>query len=88
MRHVLAPVALFQKDVAGFFCPLMNSFMTRFQPSMDGIQMAGTIGRITAALSSIHNENSLSLANLNFDFTLVKLEAPVEYQPLGTTISS
>jgi hypothetical protein len=49
--------------------------------------MAGPIGRITAALSTFHNENSISLANLNFDFTLVKLEAPVEYRRVGTTIS-
>jgi hypothetical protein len=49
--------------------------------------MAGPIGRLTAALSTIYNENSVSLANLNFDFTLVKLEAPVEYQEVGTTIS-
>jgi hypothetical protein len=34
------------------------------------------------------NENSLALANLNFDFTLVKLEAPVEFMGLGTTIST
>ena len=40
--------------------------------------MAGTIGRITAAVTSVHNENAASLANLNFDFTLVKLEAPPE----------
>ncbi|KAL2064516.1 hypothetical protein VTL71DRAFT_3653 [Oculimacula yallundae] len=49
--------------------------------------MAGTIGRITAALTSIHNENAVSLANLNFDFTLVKLEAPREYNGLGANIS-
>ncbi|RDL40390.1 uncharacterized protein BP5553_00369 [Venustampulla echinocandica] len=49
--------------------------------------MAGTISRITAALASVHNENAVSLANLNFDFTLVKLEAPREYNALGETIS-
>ncbi|KAE8447571.1 hypothetical protein EG329_010701 [Mollisiaceae sp. DMI_Dod_QoI] len=49
--------------------------------------MAGPIGRITAALSTFHNENSASLANLNFDFTLVKFEAPAEYERVGTTIS-
>src|SRR6266516_2006171 len=45
------------------------------------------IGRVTAALASVHNENSVSLANLNFDFTLVKVEAPPEFQGVGTTIS-
>jgi len=49
--------------------------------------MAGAISKITAALGSIHNENSVSLANLNFDFTLVKLEVPGEYNGLGATIS-
>jgi hypothetical protein len=49
--------------------------------------MAGTIGRITTALATVHNENSAALATLNFDFTLVKLEAPVEYSGLGATIS-
>jgi hypothetical protein len=49
--------------------------------------MAGTIGRVTAALTSVHNENAVSLANLNFDFTLVKLEAPKEFHGLGATIS-
>ncbi|KAL3422791.1 hypothetical protein PVAG01_04538 [Phlyctema vagabunda] len=49
--------------------------------------MAGQIGRITGALAAIHNENSLALANVNFDFTLVKLEAPKEFSTLGTMIS-
>ncbi|KAH8597426.1 hypothetical protein B0O99DRAFT_507860 [Bisporella sp. PMI_857] len=46
-----------------------------------------SLGRLTAAVASIHNENAVSLANLNFDFTLVKLEAPPEYNILGQTIS-
>jgi hypothetical protein len=49
--------------------------------------MAGTVGRITGALATVHNENSASLANVNFDFTLVKFEAPLEYTALGHTIS-
>jgi hypothetical protein len=49
--------------------------------------MASPISKVTAALSAVHNENSVALANLNFDFTLVKLEAPAEYQGLGQTIS-
>ncbi|PQE26776.1 hypothetical protein CJF31_00003488 [Rutstroemia sp. NJR-2017a BVV2] len=49
--------------------------------------MASSIGRITGALGTIHNENTASLATLNFDFTLVKLEAPAEYTGLGQAIS-
>lgn len=49
--------------------------------------MSGAIGRIGAALATFHNENSLSLANLNLDFTLVKFEAPKEFRDLGSTIS-
>jgi hypothetical protein len=49
--------------------------------------MAGSIGKMTACLASVQNENTLALANLNFDFSLVKLEAPVEYTGLGQTIS-
>jgi hypothetical protein len=49
--------------------------------------MAGTIGRITTALATVHNENSAALANLNFDFTLVRLDAPGEFKALGATIS-
>jgi hypothetical protein len=47
----------------------------------------GPVGRITAALVTVHNENSVSLANLNFDFALVKMEAPTEYNGLEATIS-
>jgi len=47
--------------------------------------MAGPIGRVTAALATVHNENAVSLANLNFDFTLIKLEAPKEFSALGAT---
>ena len=49
--------------------------------------MANPIGKFTAALVTAQNENSFSLANLNLDFTLVKLEAPAEFKGLGMTIS-
>lgn len=49
--------------------------------------MAGTISKISGSLAAVHNENNATLANLNLDFTLVKLEAPAEYTRLGTTIS-
>jgi hypothetical protein len=49
--------------------------------------MAGTLGKLNAAMASVQNEASASLATLNFDFTLIKLEAPVEFHGLGSTIS-
>jgi hypothetical protein len=49
--------------------------------------MVGGIGKMTAVLAAVHNENTLALANLNFDFSLVKLEAPIEFTSLGQTIS-
>ncbi|KAI9858562.1 MAG: hypothetical protein M1813_007367 [Trichoglossum hirsutum] len=44
--------------------------------------MAG-VGRIVAALASGSQETTVALANLNFDFSLVKVEAPVEFKGLG-----
>ncbi|KAN0103161.1 hypothetical protein V8E51_011474 [Hyaloscypha variabilis] len=49
--------------------------------------MSSAIGRVAAALGTIHNENAVSLANLNIDFTLIKMEAPPEFRGVGTTIS-
>jgi hypothetical protein len=49
--------------------------------------MNNTISRVTAAMTAIYNENSVSLANLNVDFTLIKLEAPSEFLGVGRTIS-
>lgn len=37
-------------------------------------RMSDAVDRITAALASVHNENAVSLATLNVDFTLVKVE--------------
>ncbi len=41
------------------------------------------IGRLQASWFGMTNEVSLSAAQLNFDFTLVKCEAPKEYHQLG-----
>lgn len=46
-----------------------------------------SIGRITPSVISGTVENTLALANLNFDFTLVKLEVPQEYQGLRNALS-
>jgi hypothetical protein len=50
--------------------------------------LSAAVGRVTASVATVHNENSLSLANLNFDFTLVKLAPPKEYDGLGASISA
>ncbi|EZF34078.1 hypothetical protein H109_04459 [Trichophyton interdigitale MR816] len=39
------------------------------------------------SILSATNENNASLANLKFDFSLVKVEAPVEFQPLGSALT-
>ncbi|KAL5866636.1 hypothetical protein MGG_09129 [Pyricularia oryzae 70-15] len=44
--------------------------------------MATSIGRLQAALSSVTSEVTVAAANINFDFTLVKCEAPAEYRSL------
>jgi len=46
------------------------------------------VGRLQAALASATNEVTVAAANLNFDFTLVKYEAPKEYQALGNLLSA
>lgn len=47
-----------------------------------------TFGRIQNALMSATNELTVAAANINFEFTMVKYEAPPEYQPLSQTLSS
>ncbi len=45
------------------------------------------LGRLQASLLGITNDISLAAAQLNFDFTLVKCEAPKEYHQLGNVLS-
>lgn len=45
------------------------------------------IGRFAASLVSGTNENNFALANFNLDFSLVKVEAPIEYQGLRSALS-
>ncbi|KLU92095.1 hypothetical protein MAPG_11042 [Magnaporthiopsis poae ATCC 64411] len=47
-----------------------------------------SIGKLQAALASATNEVTVAAANINFDFALVKCEAPPEYQPLGLQLSA
>ncbi|MDI1489455.1 MAG: hypothetical protein OHK93_008734 [Ramalina farinacea] len=46
-----------------------------------------SIGRVTAALGAAHVENTLALANLNFDFSLIRVDAPPEFRQLGSNLS-
>ncbi|KAI0127508.1 hypothetical protein BJ170DRAFT_375533 [Xylariales sp. AK1849] len=46
------------------------------------------VGRLQAALGQVTNEVTVAAANINFDFTLVKMEAPPEYQALGPVLST
>lgn len=45
-------------------------------------------GRLQAALAAATNEVTVAAANLNFDFTLVKYEAPREFQPIAGVLAS
>lgn len=45
-----------------------------------------SLGRFVAALASGSQELTVALAQLNFDVSLVKLEAPMEYQPLALAL--
>ncbi|KAH8753655.1 hypothetical protein F5882DRAFT_259959, partial [Hyaloscypha sp. PMI_1271] len=46
-----------------------------------------SVSKITAALASATNEVTLAAANLNFDFSLVKLAAPKESSAIGLALS-
>lgn len=46
-----------------------------------------SIGKFIVAGAAASQESTLALANINFDFSLVKLEAPLEYRGLGITLS-
>ncbi|KAI0128133.1 hypothetical protein F4776DRAFT_197397 [Hypoxylon sp. NC0597] len=45
-----------------------------------------SLGKITNSLIQGVNENTIALANLNFDFSIIKLEAPKEYTALGKAL--
>lgn len=45
------------------------------------------ISRLQASLAQATNELTVAAANINFDFTLVKCEAPKEYLSLGNALS-
>jgi hypothetical protein len=47
-----------------------------------------SFGKITNSLVTGVSENTLALANLNFDFSLVKVQAPEEYSAVGCALGS
>ena len=47
-----------------------------------------SIGRFALAAASATQETTLALASLNFDFSLVKIEAPVAYSRFGSAVST
>ena len=53
-----------------------------FSPHQNGVHW------VTTPLTSVSNEVTLAVAAFNMDFTLMKIEAPQEYQGLGSTLSS
>jgi hypothetical protein len=50
--------------------------------------MNQTIGRLQAALASATNEVTVAAASINFDFSIIKYEAPKEFQPVGQLLST
>jgi hypothetical protein len=46
-----------------------------------------SFGKLQASLASATSEITVAAANINFDFTLVKYEAPKEFQPLRDVLS-
>jgi len=47
-----------------------------------------SLSKLQNTLASINNEFTAAAANFRFDFTLIKYEAPKEYQPLGQYLPS
>ncbi|KAK7918190.1 hypothetical protein PG985_010064 [Apiospora marii] len=47
-----------------------------------------SISKLQASLAQATNEVTVAAANINFDFCLVKYEAPEEYRPLGELLST
>ncbi len=46
-----------------------------------------SLGKIWNSLTAASIENSLSLVQVNFDFTIQKTVAPLEYRPVGQALS-
>lgn len=48
----------------------------------------GSIGKLTAAIASGTVDTTVALANINFDFSLYRIEAQKEFHGVGTVLSS
>lgn len=46
-----------------------------------------SIGKFLVAGAAATQESTFALANMNFDFSLIKMEAPLEYRRFGTALS-
>ena len=49
--------------------------------------MAASIGNMNLAIASARNENTIALANVNFDFAIIKVSPPAEFNGLGLSLS-
>lgn len=67
------------------FCPVRIPIVTTW-PRQLLISMA-SFGQLTNAFLKASQETSIGLAHLNFDFALVKYDAPHEYLGLGEALS-
>ncbi|KAF8541076.1 hypothetical protein BDD12DRAFT_950044 [Trichophaea hybrida] len=47
-----------------------------------------TIGKINPSFISANNETTIALANINFDFSLIKVDPPAEFIGLGNSLST
>ncbi|RFU25180.1 hypothetical protein B7463_g11158, partial [Scytalidium lignicola] len=50
--------------------------------------MALSFSKAQVSLASATQETTLALANLNFDFSLVKVDAPAEFKDVGTALTN
>jgi hypothetical protein len=62
---------------------LVAQLLTLFDTAI----MSSAIGRFTTALLAGSQENTFALAHVNFDFSLYKVEAPPEFQALGSCLT-
>ena len=46
-----------------------------------------SLSKLSGSLGTLNLENNLALAQINFDFSLYKIEAPAEYRPLGASLT-
>lgn len=62
--------------------------MFKLATKSSSVFISMSISRLNASWLAGHNENTLALANVNFNFALVKIAPPSEYSGLGMVLSS